>query len=892
MSPRSNLESAGPGPAHGSPPGAGRARGLLTGSLGLVAWLTFGSASAATITVDASNSPRGNPHFWSACVGTGTASLTLRSDLQTHYKIGNRELGMQRVRGHGVLNDDMGIYKGPGNYDWTNFDTYLDAIVAANMRPLMELSFMPSALARNGSSRDPAGDLNAYRDFIQAVVQHAVDRFGADDVGNWYWEVWNEFNYSGFWNGTEDEYFQMYDAAAAGATAALPNILIGGPATTLGSATQMTNFLQHVQSTGSRVTFLSSHAYAGGGADGPTASATVARNDNNERVNVIAQSAFPELKSFNTEWNSSYSGQGGNMADNTVSMDSHANAPFILKTVKLIADQVQGDIPPVEVFSYWVLSDVFDESSGPSGSYILANNGIPFGQVFGLMNFQGLRKAPFNAFKMLNYLGTQQLSVSGGSGDEDGVDGMATISANGDEVAVVVYDYYSTLLTTGFDSVTVNVENLPFAGDEIHVTKFVVDEGHSNPYGVWVAQGRPATPSEAQWQEMRAAQHLALAEPATTVMASSTYSTTMDMPRQGAELILLSKNRPLTGRNALVEMEGEDYDGQSGATKEDSNDESLGQSIALTGGGYVFFDNVDFSDAGVDSLALRVAAQSATTLELHADSQAGTLIGTCDIAATGGSWATQMCDLTATTGVQTLYLVAGSPLRLNWMKFGGGGVVVDPGGTGGAGGAGGLGGGGSPSEGGASVAGGTGGAEGGTPGSAAGSSGVVNTPGGGSSGAPVTDPSAGTAGSGDPAAETCQAPLQQCGAACVDPSSNDSNCGTCGFVCASPDVCSAGTCTSTCAAGLTQCGQSCVDLLTSLVSCGSCGTTCAQGQSCVSGGCVGGVQEQEATSGGDGCGCRIASQPNAARGLFAGFLALGLCVGRRRRRRFERQAEN
>src|SRR5215470_3801135 len=77
-------------------------------------------ANNYTITVDVSKQTAGNPHFWSAAFGTGTASLTLRADLQTHYKIGNRELGMQRVRGHGVLSDAIGIYKSAGQYDWTN----------------------------------------------------------------------------------------------------------------------------------------------------------------------------------------------------------------------------------------------------------------------------------------------------------------------------------------------------------------------------------------------------------------------------------------------------------------------------------------------------------------------------------------------------------------------------------------------------------------------------------------------------------------------------------------------------------------------------------------------------------------------------------------------------
>ena len=65
-------------------------------------------AAAYTLTVNAGTQASGNPRFWSATVGTGTATLTLRPDLQTHYKLANRELGMQRVRGHGVLNDDNG----------------------------------------------------------------------------------------------------------------------------------------------------------------------------------------------------------------------------------------------------------------------------------------------------------------------------------------------------------------------------------------------------------------------------------------------------------------------------------------------------------------------------------------------------------------------------------------------------------------------------------------------------------------------------------------------------------------------------------------------------------------------------------------------------------------
>jgi xylan 1,4-beta-xylosidase len=746
------------------------ARLLAAAAIGLVL-LMRGQAALATnytITVDASKQTAGNPRFWSASVGTGTASLTLRPDLQTHYKLGARELGMQRVRGHGVLNDDMGIYKGPGSYDFTKLDTYLTAITSAGMRPVMELDFMPTALALTGSSRDFPKDINTYKQFIQAVVQHCVDKYGAADVGQWYWEIWNEPDYTGFWNGMNasealaakmTDYYALYDAAVAAITAVLPNALVGGPATT--EPSKIAAFLQHCKTAGTRVTFASSHVYPGG--DGTKTTSTSANptglvNDNNTRTSQITSGGYTTaaVKSFNTEWNSSYSGQGGNPADVVVSMDNHWNVGFILKGVKLLTDKNSGDTPPLDVFSYWVLSDVFDESGGPSGSYILgqtANGTLPFGRVFGLMTFQGIRKASFNAFKMLNYLGPKRLMSGGGTGG-DGVDAMATMSANSDEIQILVYDFFSTLNTTGTDSVTVNVSNLPaaLAGQSAFVTQFIVDETHSNPYSVWTSQGSPTNPTEAQLQAMKQAQHLALLQPVSKATLGSTYTTTFTMNRQSGSLLILGVNRPVTGRNAFVEIEGEDYDGQSGVTKEASNDTTLGQSIAGGSGGYVYFENVDFSDAGVDAVALRVNAQSATTLELHADSQTGPLLGTCAVAATGGSWATQMCTLTQTTGVHRLYALFGGTLRLNSLQFMGAGGGPGTGGMGAGGttgsGAGGTGvstGAGGGAGGGAGAGGSTGSGSGGAGSGTAGSGGGSGS--GGAVGAGGTSPLTGGGGS-------------------------------------------------------------------------------------------------------------------------------------------------
>jgi xylan 1,4-beta-xylosidase len=721
------------------------------------------SARAAdyTLTVNAGAQASGNPRFWSHTVGTGTASLTLRPDLQTHYKLANRELGMQRVRGHGVLNDDMSIFHWSGTgaptYTWTNFDKYLAAIVAAGMRPFIELSFMPADLALNGNSRDRPKDMTVYRQFIQAVVQHCVDKYGAADVGQWYWEVWNEPDYPGFWNHTLTEYYQLYDAAVDGATAVLPNILIGGPSTTDAGPTKIGAFLQHTKMANKRVTFASSHVYPGGNGSSP-ANATTLVNDNNTRVTQITTNGYTtaQVKSVNTEWNSAYSGQGGNPGDANLSMDNHWNVGFILKGVKLLADKTVGETPAIETFSYWAVSDVFDESSGPSGSYILGQGGnLPFGRVFGLIGFQGVRKAAWNAFKMLNYLGTKRMTTTGGTAS-DGVDGMATMSANSDELQILVYNYYQTLNTTGTDNVTINVSNLPaaLANKELFVTHFRVDETHSNPYRVWTSQGSPTNPTETQWQALRQEQHLALLAPVSKMAVTTTYTATFALPRQAASLVILGVKRPVTGRNAFVEIEGEDYDGQSGITKEDSADATtLGQSIRGAQGNYVFYRNVDLSDAGANAVQLRVNAASATTLELRETSQTGTLLGTCQVAATGGAWAMQTCALTPTTGVKTLYVVFGGAVRLNSLKFMGSGMTTGTGGSGGgAGGAGGGAGGrgGSGASGGS--AGGTSAGVGGSTGSGGSGTGVAGSGDSGSGGSVTGAAGTGSGGSGTGAA--------------------------------------------------------------------------------------------------------------------------------------------
>lgn len=86
---------------------------------------------------------------------------------------------------------------------------------------------------------------------------------------------------------------------------------------------------------------------------------------------------------------------------------------------------------------------------------------------------------------------------------------------------------------------------------------------------------------------------------------------------------------------------------------------------------------------------------------------------------------------------------------------------------------------------------------------------------------------------------SCPSGLTDCSGACADLSTDESNCGSCGFSCASGERCLSGSCALSCQTGLTNCGGVCRDLLTDANNCGGCGAACATGQSCIAGSCEG-----------------------------------------------------
>ena len=83
----------------------------------------------------------------------------------------------------------------------------------------------------------------------------------------------------------------------------------------------------------------------------------------------------------------------------------------------------------------------------------------------------------------------------------------------------------------------------------------------------------------------------------------------------------------------------------------------------------------------------------------------------------------------------------------------------------------------------------------------------------------------------------CQGGLSACGNLCVNLQSDPAHCGACGTSCAAGQVCNQSACSSSCSSGLTNCSGACANLMTDSQNCGSCGHACAAGLACSNGQC-------------------------------------------------------
>lgn len=352
------------------------------------------------------------------CVGAGRANEGLRADWQRQLRLVHEQCGFRYIRFHGLFTDDMGIYfedkQGNAIYNWQYVDELFDFITGLGMKPFIELGFMPNALASGThtifwwrGNVTPPKDYAKWEAFIAAFTRHVTERYGADEVRSWYFEVWNEPNLDGFWMGNPEkksfeewapgaraEYFKLYAAAARGVKSVDATYRVGGPATA--GEGWIDETLAFCAEQNVPLDFVTTHSYAtmSGYLDETGNAGTVFSPDRNAitsgvrsvRAKVDA-SPFRDRELHYTEWSASYT-------PSDPIHDSYHSAAFILDKMRHIGTAAAS-------MSYWTFTDIFEEA-GPRRT--------PFHGGFGLLNYQDLKKPSFFAYQFLQRLGETELA--------------------------------------------------------------------------------------------------------------------------------------------------------------------------------------------------------------------------------------------------------------------------------------------------------------------------------------------------------------------------------------------------------------------------------------------------------------------------------------------------
>jgi xylan 1,4-beta-xylosidase len=456
------------------------------------------------------------PHYWERMFGSGRAILSLREGYRNDLRQVKVATGFEYLRFHAILNDEVGVYDenadGKPVYNFSYVDQIYDGLLQNGVRPFVELSFMPKKLAAQEIYQpfwyrpivSPPKDWGKWEDLVSHFGQHLVDRYGIDEVSQWYFEVWNEPNLD-FWGGEprQSTYFQLYDSTARALKKVNARLRVGGPATAQTAWADV--FLAHVLENHVPVDFVSTHVYAN-----DTAKDVFGTNETIPRTQMVCRavqkvhdqikaSGRSDLPLIFSEYNASYK----NEPDVT---DAVFMGPWLADTFR----QCDGLL---DNLAYWTLSDVFEEQGVVKQ---------PFYGGYGLIAERDLPKPAYNAFKLLHKLGSQRLAVNSRSA-------LVTKREDG-TLVLAVWNLFLPEQPGESKNVTIAISGLTGA-HRAAISR--LDETHGSLLALYKSMGAPKYPTTKQIEELRRAAEL----PTPEEQNIEHGRVTLELPPQGLALI-------------------------------------------------------------------------------------------------------------------------------------------------------------------------------------------------------------------------------------------------------------------------------------------------------------------------------------------------------------------
>lgn len=417
-------------------------------------------------------------------------------------------------------------------YHWEIVDSIFDTYVERGMRPLVEVGFMPEALSskpqpykhqwRPGAEYSdiytgwsyPPANYEKWGELVYQWVIHCVDRYGKEEVEQWFWEPWNEPNI-GYWQGTTEEYIKLYDYTAHAVKRALPNAIFGGPHTTGPSWDEAEQFLRafldHVVGgtnyvtgeTGTPLDFIAYHAKGRPTLQGDT---VVLMNlgthlrDISKGFEIVA--SYPSLKDLpivigesDPEGCAACSVEDypANAYRNGTLYSSYTAAAFARKFD--LADHFGINFLGAVTWAF-----EFENEPWFHGYRALATNGVnkPVLNVFRMFGMMSGERVEVTGDLAYDYLAVRDSSVRG---DKPDINALAAVDGN--KAMIMVWNYHDLDLLQPASNVDLQVMGI--GAPNVSIDHYRVDQQHSNSYQLWLHMGSPQEVTTEQYTQLEAA---------------------------------------------------------------------------------------------------------------------------------------------------------------------------------------------------------------------------------------------------------------------------------------------------------------------------------------------------------------------------------------------------
>ena len=438
-------------------------------------------------------------------------------------------------------------------YDWTLTDRIFDTYLAAHAKPFVEIGFMPEALSshplpyrhtwpKGGIDTGwayPPKDYGKWSELVYQWAKHCGEKYGNAEAASWNWEVWNEPDIM-YWHGMPEEYDKLYDAAVAGVRRALPNALVGGPASTgpggAHAAEFLKQFLEHCDKTGAPLDFISFHAKGRPELVDGTVRMGIARElrDAAKGFEIVASfSKFHGLPIILSE--ADPEGCAACSAKD-YPQNAYRNGTVYAAYTAAAMDGMLQLAVRYKVNLRGLLTWAFEFEGQPyfAGFRTLATNGVD--------------KPVLNVFRMASLLSGENLHVESSASLpldellEQGARGKETVGAlgtmAGHSLTVLLWNYSDDTNSPAASNVELSFEHLPTKHPRYR--RFAIDESHSNAYAAWKRMGSPQAPDLEQYKQLEGAGKLQLAEPEKRLSSrDGTLRQALSMPAQSVSLVEL-----------------------------------------------------------------------------------------------------------------------------------------------------------------------------------------------------------------------------------------------------------------------------------------------------------------------------------------------------------------